>query len=65
MCLTIPGRIVKLKGRKAEVEIEGKKRLVDCAVVKVKKGDWVLVQADLAVEKVSEDEAKEVLKLFK
>lgn len=67
MCIAIPGRVLELRpGGKAMVEVAGRPREVrhhpipDLAV-----GDWVLLYLGVAMEKVSEEEAREVLALWK
>ncbi len=67
MCLTSPAKIISLKNRFASVYIGSLRRRVNISPIpgKIKKGDWVLVQADLAIKKISAKEAKEILKLFK
>ena len=62
MCLTIPVKIKKVSGQFAEVE-DGRK--LNIALVKnTKAGDWVLANADLAISKVSNKEAKEINNYF-
>ena len=64
MCLAIPGKVVELKdnGKIAVVDYGSERREADNSLVKAKPGDWVLVQFKMVVEKLSETEAKEVLK---
>lgn len=65
MCLTKPNKIISLKGDIALVESLGKKREVSLALVPgVSVGDWILVQANLAIAKVSAREAKAINKLI-
>ena len=62
MCLTTPVKIKKVLGSKAEL-IDGRK--VNIALVKdAKKGDWVLTNADLAVQQLTAQEAKEIKNYF-
>ncbi len=62
MCLTTPIQIKKIKGTAAELT-DG--RRVNIAFAgKVKKGDWVLANANLAISKVSAKEAKEIKNLL-
>jgi hydrogenase expression/formation protein HypC len=66
MCLAIPARILSLDGMKAIVEIGGVTReasvmlLEDAAV-----GDWVIVHAGFAIEKLHPEEAEQTLALFR
>jgi len=64
MCLTIPVKIISVKGNKAKVDFNGREIEVDLALVKAKKGDWVLIQNKLAINRIDKTEAKEINKLF-
>ncbi len=62
MCLTKPVRIKKVQGETAELT-DG--RQVNIAFTgKVKKNDWVLANANLAIAKISNKEAKEIKNLL-
>ena len=63
MCLTIPVQIKKIDGVEAEVT-DGRKINIAMAG-KVKKGDWVLANANLGLSKISAKEAKEINNYFK
>ena len=65
MCLAIPAQIVEIDGSRAKVELTGnvidaELSLVEGATV----GDWVLVHAGFAIEKLEPEDAQETLKLF-
>ena len=64
MCLAIPAKIIKIKGKFAEVD-DGhhKKRACLFLIKKPKVGDYLLVHADLAISKLDLKEAKEIIKL--
>ncbi len=63
MCLAIPVKVKKIVGQKAEIE-DGKK--IDISLVQgLKPGDYLLVHADLAINKLSKKEAKEIIELTK
>ena len=62
MCLTTPVQIKKIKGIEAELA-DGRKVNVAMAG-KVKKGDWVLANANLGLSKISAKEAKEINNYF-
>lgn len=66
MCLSVPTRVLEIKGDMGVVEIGGVKREVSLLFVKntVNLGEYVLVHAGFAIQKVDEDEAKETLALF-
>ncbi|MFA6097036.1 MAG: HypC/HybG/HupF family hydrogenase formation chaperone [Candidatus Paceibacterota bacterium] len=66
MCLAIPGKIIKIdkKTNVASVDFGGIKRDVNISLVEIKKGDYVIVHAGYAIQKIDNKEAKETLKLF-
>ena len=66
MCLGIPAKILERNESAAVVELGGVRReisvmLVDDAAV----GEWVIVHAGFAIEKLSEEEAEQTLALFR
>ena len=67
MCLTKPVKIISIKRRMARVKDnhENEREIVIAAVPEVKVGDWVMVSANLAVQKISEEEAVEILALIR
>ena len=65
MCLSIPAKIVKLEGRVATVDVMGNQReadltLVDDATI----GDYVLLHAGFAIEKMTAEDAAESLRIW-
>ncbi|MFA6321895.1 MAG: HypC/HybG/HupF family hydrogenase formation chaperone [Candidatus Buchananbacteria bacterium] len=63
MCLTKPQKIKKVNGQVAELA-DG--RMINVALIKkVKAGDWVLANANLALTKISDQEAKEINEYLK
>ena len=66
MCLAIPVKITKLDGTRAEADSNGVKREADVRFVDdVKVGDYVLLHAGFAIEKIDEKQARETLELLK
>ena len=66
MCLSIPAKIVSIEGDMAKASVGG--TLINAGlhlVDDVQIGDYVLVHTGYALQKISEEEAKETLKLFK
>lgn len=62
MCLTVPRRVEKTKGDRALLQ-DG--RWVKTTLVgKLKPGEMVLAQADLAVEKISKKQAQEMKEIM-
>ena len=66
MCQTVPLKILSIKKNKAKVKNhQDKTYFVDTSLVeKLKKGDWVLANANLAFYKITNSEAKEILKFY-
>ena len=66
MCLAIPARVMSVKGEKAEVDFgEGVLREVNISLVDPTVGDYVLVHAGYAIQKMDEKDALETLALWK
>lgn len=67
MCLAIPGKVIDYDEitQIGEVEVMGVTRRVSFDLVQeVKLGDYVLVHAGFAIEKINEEEAKKTLEIF-
>ena len=65
MCLGIPVRIMKISGSLAVVEIGGVQRQASLALVEgVCVGDFVILHAGFAIQKVDENDARESLRLL-
>jgi hydrogenase expression/formation protein HypC len=66
MCLAIPARVMSVKGEKAQVDFgEGVFRDVNVTLVDAKVGEYVLVHAGYAIQKMDEKDALETLALWK
>lgn len=65
MCLGVPMKIVKMCGDEAIVQSGGLKRRVNISLLKdASVGDYILIHAGFAIEKVKEKEAEATLKLL-
>lgn len=65
MCLAYPMKIDHIKGSMAQVSAGDVKSTVSIHLIdKVKKGDYVLVHAGIAIEKIRQSRALEILKLI-
>jgi hydrogenase expression/formation protein HypC len=65
MCLSIPAKIVSIDGTMAEVSAGGAVfkaglHMIDNAEV----GDYILLHAGFAIQKISDEEAAETIKLL-
>lgn len=63
MCLTLPAKVKKISNMTAELE-NGRQVGIEL-VPNLKAGDWALVNANLAIKKVSRKEAEEILEYLK
>jgi len=64
--LGIPGKIIKIKGKMAIVDFGGvEKEAIIALLDDVKVGDYVIVHAGYAIEKLRPEEAEETLKLLR
>ncbi|MBI5643424.1 MAG: HypC/HybG/HupF family hydrogenase formation chaperone [Deltaproteobacteria bacterium] len=65
MCLGIPGRIITIKGSHATVDVAGTKKDASIKLLPGSKaGDYVIIHAGFAIEKVDEEKARETLNLI-
>ena len=66
MCLAIPAKILTVAEYTAEVDLMGNHKSVNIALVaeKLEPGDFVLVHAGYAMEKIDEEIALETLALL-
>ncbi len=65
MCLAYPGKIVSIKGGRASVDFSGIEKEINVSLVAgVKKGDYVIVHAGFAIQKLSKQSAEDVFKIY-
>lgn len=65
MCLAIPMKVEKIEGEFAIVSTGKNKRKVNISFVKnVKIGDYLIVHAGFAIEKLDREEAKKTLEII-
>lgn len=61
MCLSLPGRVIRIEGPRALVETAGVERWCNGMMYpELKVGDRVLLHAGLIIEIVSEEHAREI-----
>ncbi len=67
MCLAIPSKIVRIDNMVATVDVYGARRDINLMLLpeEVDIGDYVLVHAGFALQKVEQDIAEESLKMIK
>ncbi|MFA5029411.1 MAG: [FeFe] hydrogenase H-cluster radical SAM maturase HydE [Patescibacteria group bacterium] len=65
MCLTLPAKVVKVKGLQAEILASGAKQVVKIGTAaKIRAGDWVLYTNNFLIKKISQTEAEEISALL-
>jgi hydrogenase expression/formation protein HypC len=66
MCLSIPVKIISIDGSMAEVSAGGTLFKAGIHMIEnARVGDYVLLHAGFAIQKISEEEAEETLKLLR
>lgn len=66
MCLAIPGRVILREGAKGVIDFDGQRRPADLSLLDdVAVGEYVIVQAGFATQKVDEARALETYRLLK
>lgn len=63
MCLTIPKQVLNVKKDGVEVKSANGRQILG-AIIKVKKGDWVLSQNQVIISRITEKQAKEIINLI-
>lgn len=65
MCLAIPAKVLSVDGASAKVSIEDVEYTASLLLLDdVKPGDFIMLHAGFAIEKVDADEAAETLRLL-
>jgi hydrogenase expression/formation protein HypC len=66
MCLSVPAKVVDINGNIADVSIGGTIFKAGLQMTEnIKIGDYVLLHTGFAIQKISEEEALETLKILK
>jgi hydrogenase expression/formation protein HypC len=66
MCLAIPSKIVKIKDNMGVIDVEGVQKEVSLLLIEDPRiGDYVIVHAGFAIQKIDEAEANESLKILR
>jgi len=66
MCLAIPSGIIEIRDNMATIDLGGIRREVSLLLLpeEASVGDYVLVHAGFAIQKIDKEAAEETLKLF-
>jgi len=62
MCLSKPQKVIKVDGNQALVEFKGSRKIMNIAHKAVKPGDYVLCQSGFVVQKITKEQASEIIK---
>jgi hydrogenase expression/formation protein HypC len=66
MCLGIPAKIVRIENAMGTIDVEGTQREVSLLLQEdAKVGDYVIVHAGFAIQKIDEKEALETLRFLR
>jgi len=66
MCISVPGKVILIKGKDAKIKQKGHFHWVDISPLKdkIKKGDYLITYQNAAINKISPKDAKEILRLM-
>ena len=65
MCLAVPVQVLSVEGTRAKVALSGNVRDADLSLVEeAGVGDWVLMHAGFAIERLTAEDAAETLRLI-
>lgn len=65
MCLSLPAKVIEIQGDMAEVSIGGTLFKAGLQMIDdVRPGDYILLHAGFAIQKINEDEAQEIMRLL-
>ncbi len=67
MCLAIPSEIVEMRDKMATIDVSGVRREVSLLLLpeEAAVGDYVLVHAGFAIQRIDPEAAEETMKLIK
>ena len=66
MCLAVPAKVIQVfENKTALVDILSVQQLTDISLVDVKEGDWILIHAGVAINKIDSQMAEETINILK
>ncbi len=66
MCLGVPARVLEVKEESATVDVGGARREVSLMLLEgVAPGDWVILHAGFAIQRLDPEEAEKTLALLR
>ena len=64
MCVAVPGKVISVDNKMAEMDFSGNKIKAYRGLVDVKPGDYALVHAGCIIQILKKEEAEEILELM-
>ena len=66
MCIAVPSKVIAIQGAMATIDVQGARREVSLMLLpeEAKIGDYVLVHAGFAIQRIDPDAGVETLALF-
>jgi hydrogenase assembly chaperone HypC/HupF len=66
MCVGIPGKVTRIKGKRAKIALPDHHHWVDTTMIeqRIKPGDYLLTYQNVAINRLTPAQAKETLKLL-
>ncbi|MGE5472920.1 MAG: HypC/HybG/HupF family hydrogenase formation chaperone [Ignavibacteriales bacterium] len=65
MCVAVPGKVISKTEKIAVLDFMGIHKEVSIELLKdVREGDYLLVHAGCAIQKIDQDQASEIIQLF-
>jgi hydrogenase expression/formation protein HypC len=66
MCLAVPSKIIEINGKMATIDVNGARRDVSLLIIPedVEIGDYVLVHAGFAIQRVDREAGEEAMRLI-
>jgi hydrogenase expression/formation protein HypC len=66
MCLAVPAKILSIDGTSAVIDLAGTQREASLALLEdAAVGDWVIIHAGFAIEKLTEEDAQQTFELLR
>ncbi|MCD6119787.1 HypC/HybG/HupF family hydrogenase formation chaperone, partial [bacterium] len=66
MCLAVPGKVVEISGDEATIEVAGISQRANIGLMPdIEIGEWCLVHTGFIIQRLSEEEAEETLRLLR
>ena len=67
MCLAVPSKIIRIENSTATIDVLGAQRDISLLLLEadVKVGDYVLVHAGFAIQRIEQNYAEETIGLFR